>query len=433
MKKQLLFTIALLGALTFGFAQTAISYVAATAGEQTFSVGQEGSDDLGADIATITSATGSVATNNGFIGLLANDTDDDGVTGTLSFTLTTDSASSIDTDLTLEVTKRKGISTVGTVSVTGYPDLPFNYGSEGSATGVENKSIEFGTISLITGTDLTVTITLTSMTHVESTQAGILRMTEVKVAEVPTPTKISYVAATAGDQTFTVGQEDGDDLQVPIATITSATGTVATNNAFIGIAAPAITDNDVTGTFVFTVTTDSATPIDRYLTLDIGKRKGISTVGTVSVTNHPDVPFNLASEGSTTGTEGKEINFGLISLSSGTDLTVTVTLTSMTHVESTQTGIFRLENVFVNETPSLGIDDVTLANSISLYPNPTTDTFKLSSSNTIESVQIYSVTGSVLKTFSTQESYNISDLATGIYIANIKTALGSTSLRIVKD
>lgn len=161
---------------------------------------------------------------------------------------------------------------------------------------------------------------------------------------------ILYVASTAGEQKFTVGKQASDDLGLDIAAITSATGSIVENNAFIGLSAPLITDNDVTGTFTFTLSTDSATSINADLTLDIGKRKGISTVGRVNVTGgatYPEMDFNFASEGSATGTEGKLIEFGEISLISGTNLTIIVTLTSMTHVESTQTGIFRLENVIV--------------------------------------------------------------------------------------
>ena len=280
MKKTLLFTISFFSALTFGFAQTSISYDAAGATSQTFTVGNQATDNLQAGIANLTSATGTVTDSGGFIGFNAASITDNTTTGTFTFTISTNSATSINSDLSFEIQKRKGISTAGTISVTGYPDVAFSYGSEGSTKGLEIKMIEFGEISLITGTDLTVVINLTSMIHVESTQVGAFRLKNVIVTGetiVSGPPEISYDALTGGDQTFTVGQETTDDLQEEIATITSATGTVVTNNAFIGIAAPLITDNDVAGTFIFTVTTDSALSIDRYLTLDIAKRKGIST------------------------------------------------------------------------------------------------------------------------------------------------------------
>lgn len=437
MKKTLL-TILFLGATLFASAQTEISFVAGTGGEQTFTVGQQNTDDLGADIATITSATGSVATNNSFIGISSDDTEAATVTsGTFEFTLTTDSATSIDSNLTLDFGKRPGCTIEGVVSVTGYTDVPFSFITNGdSGNPVIEKEIDFGTVSLITGTDLTVTITLTSMTSVDNTANAIFRLENVIVdgpEVVVVPNQISYVATTGGEQTFTVGTDEADVLDADIATVTSSTGTVVTNASFIGVAAPATTDNDVTGTFVFTVTTDSATSIDKKLTLDIGKRKGISTVGTVSVTGYADVPFNLGSEGSATGTEGRLIEFGEISLITGTDLTVTVTLTSMTHVESTQTGVFRLENVILDDSVTLS-NNLVSANQIEvgLSPNPVASNFTITANDVIKSVKLYSITGGLVKTFGAQASYNIADIASGVYFANIETAIGSKTIKVIK-
>ena len=71
--------------------------------------------------------------------------------------------------------------------------------------------------------------------------------------------------------------------------------------------------------------------------------------------------------------------------------------------------------------------------SIIAYPNPVTNSFQIDSNKNIESVELYSITGKLLKTFDEEVNYDISDLSTGIYIANIKTQLGSKTLRIVKE
>ncbi len=94
---------------------------------------------------------------------------------------------------------------------------------------------------------------------------------------------------------------------------------------------------------------------------------------------------------------------------------------------------FRFYNVtFTNVT--LGVDDFeTQDTSVKVYPNPTKNSFQIDSNKTIESVELYNITGQLLKTFSEEANYDISDLATGIYIANIKTQLGSKTLRIVKN
>ncbi|MEP3838646.1 MAG: T9SS type A sorting domain-containing protein [Algibacter sp.] len=69
---------------------------------------------------------------------------------------------------------------------------------------------------------------------------------------------------------------------------------------------------------------------------------------------------------------------------------------------------------------------------ISTYPNPVVNSFQINSSVNVENVKLYNITGRLLKTFTAKSNYDINDLATGIYIANIKTDSGSKTLKIVK-
>jgi len=84
--------------------------------------------------------------------------------------------------------------------------------------------------------------------------------------------------------------------------------------------------------------------------------------------------------------------------------------------------------------PTLGVDDFeTQETSVKAYPNPAKNSFQIDSNKSIERVELYNITGQLLKTYSEEAHYDISDLATGVYIANIKTELGSKTLRIVKE
>jgi len=96
--------------------------------------------------------------------------------------------------------------------------------------------------------------------------------------------------------------------------------------------------------------------------------------------------------------------------------------------------VFYIDALQVPEASALSTNDFELNSaSISVYPNPVTNSFQIDSNiNNIESVKLYNITGRLLKTFSEEVNYDISDLATGIYIANIKTQLGSKTLKIVK-
>lgn len=66
------------------------------------------------------------------------------------------------------------------------------------------------------------------------------------------------------------------------------------------------------------------------------------------------------------------------------------------------------------------------------YPNPVTNSFQIDSSENVENVKLYNISGRLVKTFTGNSNYDVSDLATGVYITTIKTQLGSKTLRLVK-
>ncbi|MBF8148754.1 T9SS type A sorting domain-containing protein [Winogradskyella sp. F6397] len=87
---------------------------------------------------------------------------------------------------------------------------------------------------------------------------------------------------------------------------------------------------------------------------------------------------------------------------------------------------------FTNE--ALSVDNFEIQETtVNVFPNPAKNSFQIDSNNSIERVELYNITGQLLKTYSEEANYDISDLATGIYIANIKTQFGSKTLRIVKE
>ena len=249
-------------------------------------------------------------------------------------------------------------------------------------------------------------------------------------------TEISFDETGTDLQSFTVGQQNSDDLDEGILTA-SGTGIEVTNNNFMGIRSDTPTDNGATGTWIFTISTASATEINATLDLDMAKRPGCSVSGTVSVSGYTDTSFSFGSNGTdVTAVEDTPIQFGsIITLVNGSPLTVTITLNEMLNIDNiSSTSIFRLENVILEKDGVLlSIEDVS-ANQIvaNLFPNPVTNSFQINSSNSIESVKLYNITGRLLKTFNEKTNYDISDLATGIYIANINTHLGSKTIKIVK-
>ncbi|REE08736.1 putative secreted protein (Por secretion system target) [Winogradskyella pacifica] len=248
-------------------------------------------------------------------------------------------------------------------------------------------------------------------------------------------TEIAFDAAGDDLQTFTVGQQGSDDLDEGIITV-GGTGVLVSNNNFMGVRSDTPTDNGATGVWSFTIATTSTTAINATLNLDMAKRPGCSVSGTVAVSGYTNTSYSFGSDGTdVSAVIDAPIEFGsIISLVSGSPLTVTITLDEMLNVDNTATSIFRLENVILERNGSLSVEEIS-ANSIvaSVSPNPTANSFQINSNKSIESVKLYNITGRLVKTFGEEANYDISDLTTGIYIANIKTQLGSKTIKVVKE
>ena len=87
-------------------------------------------------------------------------------------------------------------------------------------------------------------------------------------------------------------------------------------------------------------------------------------------------------------------------------------------------------------TPSLGINDNVLAdkNALNLYPNPVDTFFKINSD--VSAVSVTDVNGKVVKefkgTFDTNASFEVSDLAPGVYFVTAKGDSGTNTLKMIK-
>jgi hypothetical protein len=85
------------------------------------------------------------------------------------------------------------------------------------------------------------------------------------------------------------------------------------------------------------------------------------------------------------------------------------------------------------EIVATGIEDP-VADAVSVYPNPTTGELNIAGVENISLVEVYSLSGSIVKTFvDITSSINVSDLNNGLYIMKIHTADDVYSTRFIKD
>jgi len=90
-----------------------------------------------------------------------------------------------------------------------------------------------------------------------------------------------------------------------------------------------------------------------------------------------------------------------------------------------------IDNVRIVE--GTGVEDIE-ANEITIYPNPATSTLRINSSEVINEVSIYNLQGQLIMMENGDvQAINISNLATGNYIARIVTESGITNKRFIKE
>jgi ELWxxDGT repeat protein len=86
------------------------------------------------------------------------------------------------------------------------------------------------------------------------------------------------------------------------------------------------------------------------------------------------------------------------------------------------------------QDPSLSVNAVELENSISLYPNPTTNSFSIETKYPINNISVFDIQGKTVKLFKENLAfYDIEELTSGLYFVNIKTENGSITKKIIKE
>ncbi|MBU2920582.1 T9SS type A sorting domain-containing protein [Winogradskyella psychrotolerans] len=84
---------------------------------------------------------------------------------------------------------------------------------------------------------------------------------------------------------------------------------------------------------------------------------------------------------------------------------------------------------------SLGLDTITLnTNAVKLYPNPVSDRLYIQSTEQIESVAIYNINGQLVKESHTvNNGIDVSNLSTGLYLIQMKTASSSINQKFFRN
>ncbi len=79
-----------------------------------------------------------------------------------------------------------------------------------------------------------------------------------------------------------------------------------------------------------------------------------------------------------------------------------------------------------------GVDKIaTTNNAITIYPNPATTDFTITTNETVNDVKIFNVAGSLVKSTGNSKVVNVDDLAAGLYVVVVATDNGTHTSRII--
>lgn len=110
----------------------------------------------------------------------------------------------------------------------------------------------------------------------------------------------------------------------------------------------------------------------------------------------------------------------------------TITVNSTSAPISLQPGEFK---IYGTNAVTLGIDDISINDLVSIYPNPITDEFRINRQT--EKVNIYTVSGRLVKSFrgnfESNKAFDISELPQSIYLIRIENSSGQiTTSKLIK-
>ncbi len=92
-----------------------------------------------------------------------------------------------------------------------------------------------------------------------------------------------------------------------------------------------------------------------------------------------------------------------------------------------------ITSTYSEDCAALGIEDILLGKSVTMYPNPVTDILTINSEIALTKVEIYSTLGMKVKEISTGfNSIPTNDLSVGIYLIKIESELGFIVKKLIK-
>jgi hypothetical protein len=437
MKQQLLFIFSFLFYSLWGFSQAVVT---TDTSDNTYIMTSP------LVTSSTTNPNGVITTNASYTQLRANAVNVDDLNAKFEFDVQT-SSGSVSGNLTFDL--RKIVGTIAVVKVTVGAQAPqtFTYdGGTGTAGSYVLSVVSLTGTTTFSTTPTHITFEITDLDHGTATAVPAARLYNFKVINKTLPLTSEAVlgsgniwyhnyspdqfdAATLGSSGTLL--EQGTAVATPTTNDNSSANVAkftkdANISSFIRFQMPgAITSsNQATAIFKIRMYIPSTNvPGSSGSKISMILRDGANTGATQIILNKIVTAFDKWQEytfdftGSTLATPSYE-NVLLLFDNPDTDLLATGS-------------VYYFDAFQGPQGSTLATNSFTLA-SFQVYPNPTADSFTINTEQVVKSVALYNVSGQLVKTFGSSESYDITDLNAGIYFATVTSESDSQTIKIVK-
>jgi len=96
-------------------------------------------------------------------------------------------------------------------------------------------------------------------------------------------------------------------------------------------------------------------------------------------------------------------------------------------------GSIIIDDIILSFDPALSIENNELKQSISLYPNPTTNLLNIDTNENILKSEIYSISGQLIKSQNNKKSIDVSDISSGVYLLKTYTNEEILNFKFIKE
>lgn len=196
----------------------------------------------------------------------------------------------------------------------------------------------------------------------------------------------------------------------------------------VRVLAYAVGSDGTTNNWIYTFNEPFYIPKDKWITLGVNWDSGSGQVYYLWDFADGEGTAGTFIDGAAAGLNLGDLYMGVTPRTAATDNN---TLASTGLFDDVQ--IFSTDDVYnLGELQTLSVKDIKSNNTFSVFPNPTADFLNISTKAKVDNVQVFDMSGKMVKATLSNNQVDVRNLAKGSYVVKIETAEGTSTQKFIK-